>query len=124
MYVILSILCFIVNFFPELVVPAGVLALYSTGRLSAAIGDGPAMTVVMILIPICIVASVVLSVIMTIFAWNHYEEAVSRGLRRWISNVKFFQNRLGFAIATFLETLLINFFLVYSIVALAICLFR
>ena len=124
MYVILSILCFIVNFFPELVVPAGVLALYSTGRLSAAIGDGQAVTVVMILIPICIVASVVLSVIMTIFAWNHYEETISRGLRRWISNVKFFQNRLGFAIATFLETLLINFFLVYSIVALTICLFR
>ena len=124
MYVILSILCFIVNFFPELVVPAGVLALYSTGRLSAAIGDGQAVTVVMILIPICIVASDVLSVIMTIFAWNHYEETISRGLRRWISNVKFFQNRLGFAIATFLETLLINFFLVYSIVALTIYLFR
>lgn len=124
MYVFLSILCFIVNYFPELVVPAGVLPLYATGRLSSAIGDGPAMTVVKILIPICIVASVVLSVIMTIFIWNHYEETISRGLRRWISNVKFFQNRLGFTIATFFETLLINFFLVYSIAALAICLFK
>lgn len=119
----LSILCFIVNYFPELVVPAGVLALYSTGRLSSTIGEGAAMTVVKVLIPICIAAAIVLSVLMAVFAWNHYEETVSRGLRRWISNVKFFQNRLGFTVATLFETILINFFLTYSVAALLMSIF-
>ena len=106
MYIVLSILCYVVNNFPELIVPAGFLAYYSTGRLAMIIGDGAATTIVKTLIPICIVLSVLLSVIMTFFVWRHYEETVSRGIRRWMSNLKFFQNRLGYTIATFFESLL------------------
>ncbi len=121
MYVVLSVLCFVVNNFPELIVPAGFFAFYSTGRLSMTVGDGAATIIVKTLIPICIVLSVALSVIMTVFVWRHYEETVSRGIRRWISNLKFFQNRLGFTIATLVESLFMNFFLTYSIIVLIIC---
>ena len=122
LYVVLTILCFIVNYFPELVVPAGLIALYSTGLLSAAVGNESAMAVIKALIPICIAAAFVLSFIITIFVWNHYEETVSRGIRRWISNVKFFQNRLGFTITTLFETFLIGLILIYSITAMALSL--
>lgn len=118
MYILLSIICFVVTNFPELIVPAGVLAVYSTGRLSEKVGDDAAMVIAKTLIPICAVASVVLSLIMAVFVWNHYEETVSRGFRRWISNLRFFQNRLGFTIATLVEFLLMNFFLIYSIIVL------
>lgn len=121
MYIVLSIICYVVNNFPELIVPAGFLAYYSTGRLAMTVGDAAATTIVKTLIPICVVLSIALSVFMTIYVWNHYEETVSRGIRRWMSNLKFFQNRLGFTIATFFESLLMNFFLTYFVIVLIIC---
>lgn len=124
MYIVLSILCFIVTNFPELIVPAGFLAVYSTGRLSEKVGDQTATVIIKTLIPICVVASAILSFIMTIFVWRHYEETISRGLRRWTSNLRFFQNRLGFTIATLIESFLMNIFLIYSAIVLLMCHFK
>ena len=80
-----------------------------------------AIGIIKSLFPVCIVVSFILSVIMTVFVWRHYEETVSRGQRRWISNLKFFQNRVGFTIATLIESLLFNFFLLFAIAGLIVC---
>lgn len=121
MYAFLSLLCWVVTNFPEIIVIVVFFAYYSTGRLIQIVGENVAIGIIKSLFPVCIVVSFILSVIMTVFVWRHYEETVSRGQRRWISNLKFFQNRVGFTIATLIESLLFNFFLLFAIAGLIVC---
>ena len=121
MYAFLSLLCWVVTNFPEIIVIVVFFAYYSTGRLIQIVGENVAIGIIKSLFPVCIVVSFILSVIMTVFMWRHYEETVSRGQRRWISNLKFFQNRVGFTIATLIESLLFNFFLLFAIAGLIVC---
>ena len=120
MYAFLSLLCWVVTNFPEIIVIVVFFAYYSTGRLIQIVGENVAIGIIKSLFPVCIVVSFILSVIMTVFMWRHYEETVSRGQRRWISNLKFFQNRVGFTIATLIESLLFNFFLLFAIAGLIV----
>ena len=115
MYIVLFIICWMVSYFPVVLVSTGFLAYYSLGRLVMTVGDGLTTTIIKIVLPICLIVSVVLSVIMTVLVWRHYEDTVSRGKRRWMSNLKFFQNRVGFTAATLFESLVINFLLTFSV---------
>lgn len=121
MYAFLSLLCWIVTNFPEIIGIVGFLAYFSTGLLLQIVGHDATTGILKILFPICIMVSCLLSIMMTIFIWKHYEETVSRGQRRWMSNLKFFQNRVGFSIATLIESLLFNFFLLFAIAVLIVC---
>lgn len=119
-YVILSIVCFLVKFFPGLFGCAVAGCWLATGHLVETVGDDQATNIVKTIVPLCIIVAAILSVFWAVFVWRNYEEMISKGLRRWTSNLKFFQNRIGFTIATLFESLMFNSCLLYIIVLFVI----
>ena len=120
MYIILSIICWIVTNLPTAIFLTFFLAVFCIGLMSQSIGEDLVNPFLEKTIPISAAASFVLSVIITIFVWNNYDEIISKGKRRWMSNLSFFQHRLGFSIATLVGSLLTNLFVALSVISLTI----
>ncbi len=124
MYVILSIICFVVNYSAELMAFGVGGALFATGHLIQSVGNETATYIIKMLVPVCVVLSVILSSLITLIVWRHYEDTVSRGVRRWISNLTFFQNRVGYTAFTLIVSLVFNFMFIYSVAILLVCYVR
>lgn len=115
MYILLSILCRIISNFPVMIVLAGYSAYYSLGYLCMVDSNHSPSQIKNIGI-ICAITSFILSILTTVFAWNHYDETISRGLRRWTSNLDFFRGSVGFTITTFFESIIFYFLILCTIV--------
>lgn len=122
MYILLSILCRIISNFPVMIVLVGYSAYYSLGYLCI-IDSNISLSQIKNTGIICAIISLILSIITTIFAWNHYNETISRGLRRWTSNLDFFRGAVGFSLTTFVEAILFYFLFLCTIVFCAKVLF-
>ena len=90
MYAFLSLLCWIVANFPEIIGIVGFLAYFSIGRLIQVVGENATTGIIKMLFPVCVVISVILSIIMTVFVWRHYEETVSRGHLHFLPDPSWF----------------------------------
>lgn len=120
MYFILIIVSFVLKYAPEIIGIIAFFTFFSLGRLVQTIGNDATTEFIIKVFPICTITSAIISIVLMVFVWKHYEETISRGSRRWMSNLSFFQNRFGFTMVTLLESLVINFLLIYSIVALIV----
>lgn len=115
MYILLSLLCRIISNFPVMIALAGYSAYCSLGFLCMVDSNFSVSQIKNIGI-ICAIASLILSIFTTIFAWNHYDETISRGLRRWTSNLDFFRGSVGFTLTTFFESIIFYFLILCTLV--------
>ena len=115
--ILLSAICWIVNN-PSILFLSILLALAATGHMADVAGQETASILVVRLAIYSGIASCVPAALCASFMWHNYDETISRGLRRWLSTLGFFQHQLGSTIATFVIMMAFGFLLMFSTLCL------